>query len=665
MRRPSGETGDRSPMLTERVPEGHVGSSRLRVLGDCAVLVAVVASVVLWWQGHPAILAPAAAVLGVALPLSRRLPVPAAVTAALILVVSFYLTAVVGSGVMQLSVPLSPSVALSVLLVPCLGAVLDLALRRPPASRDETSASHWADRAIVLGALAGPALLLLVVGIAIARYGQGALAFAMSGDARNHLLLGRQIVSLGGLGGEILALAPALSDSVLALTIAVPGTGVATPDQVLTTDIQALAALLVSATIAWSFACACLVWALGRLQRVPQAFAVAAASVIPLGGLGLGIALRDGFFSAVFAMPLLISALCLSTWTVRERGHRRGRMLTWLAIGLSLPVAATVWSLMLPIQMMVLLGALIGSHRRSMPRDTLEAVGIVLVAFTAALLLLLPLLLGPGTAVLTATGSISAPWPALFVTVPLIVLSIAAAGLPQIRRSVFLPYILGTLGAGAVVLYLVAKQPPGLWWNYYPAKVAWMWGLVGFPLLLAPAAFVLPRRPAATRGPRGLATMLAAAGSLAVLGLAAGSVRVSSPLLPAVLGGLSPGAQTAGGTFSILRGWGQPDSRMVDAVLRLGASNQLLVIWAYSDPGNDRLGNFWMSTYDPLPPPGPGTPISPFGSWAYTYNPTDINQLCALLGQDPLRNVATRDSLLPSTVDSQCGLPAGRVWVLP
>jgi hypothetical protein len=665
MSRRAGETATLPATSTASVPDGHDGDWRLRILGDCMVLFAVLVSVVLWWQGHPAILAPAAAVLGVAMPLSRRLPVPAAATAALTLVVGFYLAAAVGLGLMQVSVPLDPTVALGVLLAPCLGAVVDLAMRRSPASPDETSASHLAQRAIVVGAVVGPALFLLVVGIAIARYGEGALAFAMSGDARNHLLLGRVIMSQGGIGGAALAAGPALSDSVLALTMAIPGRGVAAPDQLLAKDIQALTALLVSATIAWSLACACLVWAVGRLDRVPQAFAVAAASVIPLAGIGLGIALKDGYFSAVFAMPLLISALCLSTWLARDTGRRRGRTITWIAIALSLPVAATVWSLMLPIQAMVVLGALIASHRRSNPRDTLAAAGIVAVALAAAVLLLLPLALGPSMAAMTAGGSIAAPGPALSVTVVLIVLSIVAAGLPRIRRSVFLPYLLGTLGAVAIVLYLAAKQPPGMEWAYYPRKVAWMWVLVGFPLLLAPAAFVHARPRAGPRRSRFFSTVLAAAGSLAVLSLAAGSVRVSSPLLPSALVGLSPGAQTPGGAWSILRGWGQPDWQMVETVLRLGASNRPLVIWAYSDPGNDRLGNFWMSTYDPAQPPGSGTYISPLGGWAYGYNPTDVTQLCTLLDQDPLRNVATRDASLPSTVNSQCGLPADRVWVVP
>lgn len=53
-----------------------------------------------------------------AMPLSRRLPAPAAATAAFILVMGFYLAAAVGLGLTQLSVPVSPAVSLGVLLAP-------------------------------------------------------------------------------------------------------------------------------------------------------------------------------------------------------------------------------------------------------------------------------------------------------------------------------------------------------------------------------------------------------------------------------------------------------------------------------------------------------------------------------------------------------------------
>ena len=652
-------------MLTEHTLEDRCRRSRRRFLWYGVVLITVVASVLEWWQGHPAILAPAAAVIAVAMPASRRLPVPAASAAALLLVVGFYLAAVLALGMTAISAPMRPSIALGVLLAPCLGVVVDLALVRRSEPRRGASTRSWTERIAVVGAVAGSALFLLVLCVAIARYGEGALAFVLGGDARNHVLVARQILSRGGMDGVMLSQAPTLSNSVLALMMASRGMGFAPPDQILRNEFEALAALVTLATIAWSLSSAGLVWAVGGLRHRAQALALAAASLIPLTGLGLGVALRSGFFSIVFAMPLLISALSLSVWTVRTRDRRRGSMLSWVAMSMILPVAATTWTPMLPVETMVVAGAIIGFHRRSMVQETLKAVGIAGVAMVAAVLLILPLLTGPARAAVTNTGGISPPPPAVFLTVPLIVLAIAVAGLPQVRRSVFLPYLLGTLAAGAVVTYAVAQQPPGLEWNYYPAKLAWIWVLVGFPLLLTPAAFVVPLRSTTAWGRRVLPTTIAAAASIAVLGLAATSVRVSSPLLPQAAAALAPGAQPGGTTLLILNGWQSPDWRTVDAVLALGAKKQSLVMWNYFDPGNDRLGNFWLATYDPLLSPDSGAMFAQFFNWAAAEDGVDVNQLCDLLNRDPLRIVATRNSLLPSVVTSRCGLPADRVWVAP
>ena len=653
-------------MLTEHTLEDRRRRSRRRFLWYGVVLITVVASVLEWWQGHPAILAPAAAVIAVAMPASRRLPVPAASAAALLLVVGFYLAAVLALGMTAISAPMRPSIALGVLLAPCLGVVVDLALVRRSEPRRGASTRSWTERIAVVGAVAGSALFLLVLCVAIARYGEGALAFVLGGDARNHVLVARQILSRGGMDGVMLSQVPTLSNSVLALMMASRGMGFAPPDQILRNEFEALAALVTLATIAWSLSSAGLVWAVGGLRHRAQALALLAASLIPLTGLGLGVALRSGFFSIVFAMPLLISALSLSVWTVRTRDRRRGSMLSWVAMSMILPVAATTWTPMLPVETMVVAGAIIGFHRRSMVQETLKAVGIAGVAMVAAVLLVLPLLTGPGNlAAVTATGWISPPPPAVFLTVPLIVLAIAVAGLPQVRRSVFLPYLLGTLAAGAVVTYAVAQQPPGLEWNYYPAKLAWIWVLVGFPLLLTPAAFVVPLRSTTAWGRRVLPTTIAAAASIAVLGLAATSVRVSSPLLPQAAAALAPGAQPDGTTLLILNGWQGPDWRTVDAVLALGAKKQSLVMWNYFDPGNDRLGNFWLATYDPLLSPDSGAMFAQFFNWAAAEDGVDVNQLCDLLNRDPLRIVATRNSLLPSVVTSRCGLPADRVWVAP
>jgi hypothetical protein len=155
----------------------------------------------------------------------------------------------------------------------------------------------------------------------------------------------------------------------------------------------------------------------------------------------------------------------------------------------------------------------------------------------------------------------------------------------------------------------------------------------------------------------------AAVGSIAVLALAATSVRVSSPLLPPTAVALSPGGQDPAGTALILNGWREPDWRTVDAVRDLATQNQSLVLWDYFDPGNDRLGNFWLAAYDQLRVPT--ETFVRFFRWAADEDAVNLDQLCDLLRNDPARIVATRNSALPAIVRSRCGLSAERVWVAP
>lgn len=632
---------------------------RARSLAVAAVMMIAVLSIVMWWNGQPALLAPVGAIIGVCLPLTRRLPGTVAFMASMIFVAAFYLAAMLGLGLLLAVGPLRPVVAIGILLAPCLGIGVDLILGTRPASGRRDDLTH---PLVPLSALVGPTLLLLAVGVAVAFQGRGAVAFAMSGDARNHLLIARQILSAGGIGTDILAAFPPLSEAVVALMTAVHGRVFMGPEQVLMLDLQVLAGILIMGSVAWSLAGACVIGALGTLSSARQAVVVASASMIPLAGLGLGIALRDGFVSIVFLMPLLMSALGLSMWLARGTEPAPAKTLVWLAAALSLPVVTATWSFMAPIGAMVIMAALIASSRNSTHRETVGAACMALGAAASALLLVVPL--AGSLRGVTNGGSIAAPPPALFIAVSLLVISIVAAGLPRITRWAFLPYGMGTLGAGAIVLFMAVQQPAGSEWNYYPAKVAWIWVLVGFSLLLVPAAFVRARPAATSSVTQAHRLLLAVAGSLGVLALVVSSSGVGSPLLPVEPAAASSSCSRTTDTASIVGGWRYPDARIAEAVLEYGAIDRPLAFWAYTDPLNDRMGNFWMSTYDQEDPQSPQFQFSPFGQWAYG-SPCVVERLCELLNQDPRRTVVTRDAALPGYVERQCNVPPGRVWLDP
>ena len=115
----------------------------------------------------------------------------------------------------------------------------------------------------------------------------------------------------------------------------------------------------------------------------------------------------------------------------------------------------------------------------------------------------------------------------------------------------------------------------------------------------------------------------------------------------------------------MLAGWSQPSAATAEDVVELGEREGPLVLWAFRDSGEDRLGNFWLSSYDPLAPLDGSVPLSPFAGWAYTYDATDLSQLCALLAADPARLVVTRDPAVESQLASSCQVPESRVDVQP
>jgi hypothetical protein len=238
-------------------------------------------------------------------------------------------------------------------------------------------------------------------------------------------------------------------------------------------------------------------------------------------------------------------------------------------------------------------------------------------------------------------------------------------GIPRGTRSVFLPHLMGTIAVTCIVVYAVTRQPSGSEWNYYPAKLAWLWILAGLPMLLIPAAYAVPAFVGGRLRREAVDASFRVTSSVVVLALAAVMVRVSSPLLPPALALVGGGGHVFGNAWSIPAGWGQPDARMVRFVLDLAREDRSWVIWSYSDPGHDRLGNFWLSTLDPLPAPGQGPRVDAFGGWAYTYDPTDIAALCSLLASKPGRTVATADPALLGIVRTSCGASAAIVRVFP
>jgi hypothetical protein len=291
--------------------------------------------------------------------------------------------------------------------------------------------------------------------------------------------------------------------------------------------------------------------------------------------------------------------------------------------------------------------------RSASTRAARAIVGVLAAGAASGALLALPVLWSDVAPTVTAPGTIAAPSPVVFVLVPVLVAGIALGRPARAPAAAFAPYFAGTAVAALVVVYAVTAQPAGSEWNYYPAKLSWLWIATGLPLLLVPAA-----HPHDDRGSgRGIRAGREVALSAGVLLIAAAGTRVSSPLLPPALAPWGPGASQHDGSRSLLDGWDLPDAQTLAHVVALGDDGRRVVLWDMRDPGNDRLGNFWLATYDPIA----DTRLT---RWAYGSMHTEIADLCALLEVDADRVVLTRNPALVHQLSQTCGTPPSRVELL-
>jgi len=595
----------------------------IRGAGRAAVLVLGLAAVAQWWAGTAPFLALVAAYVAVLLVLAQLLPLRVAVSAAFVALLGCYLALLVAVPLVMTG-PLRPGTALAILLAPCLAATTHLS-SEPAVDRPVRVPSRS-----VLAALGGGAVLVVAVLLAARNGPYGAVAWTTSGDARNHLLDARGVIRAGGLHGQWLTGLPMFHEGVMALLLDSHGRGTASGGALLRRDLHAYAATSAALAVLWTLATTALLLGFGRIRGRAAPVVVLAASLLPLAGLGLGVAMRDGFVPILLLQPLLLCSLAVLTWLTTT--DDTGTPVT-VAVGitaLALPLAATTWT---PF-FVVLCGAcavpwllrLRGGRQRA-ARLALMAAGVL--AGSAVCLAVISNTDG----FLTLPGSIAAPSPVAAAVLPALVLAMVAGRWAAARRLAFAPYAAGTLVAAGIVAWSVAEQSPGQAWNYYPSKVAWIWALVTLPLLLLP---FLRRRPGRVAG---VAVVLVAALALS---------PVASPVLPASLGW----AQTGLNHYPTVGTWTQPTPSALELAVRLGDGRRHYVVYAV-DPAQDRITNFWLAVYTAPPRSYFADPLV---GWAYTETGT-IQDVCALLGLQPGRVVATADPAAQGQLEAQCGHP--------
>jgi hypothetical protein len=547
--------------------------------------------------------------------------------------------------------PHGAAISLAILSLPALGGAALYLLARTPRFRT-SGGPPGAGRP-------GLALTATIFGLAVAAWiaSRGKnfdVAWAMSGDARNHVQILRQVIGQGGLTLKELKTYPAVVNSVSALLSSAGGRAHLLPGDLMIHDAHAVATTYVLAGIAT----ACMLIAalhefvpraLHGERRLPVGITVvllgcAAVSASPFV---LGTALNDGFLSAYGTLPLVLAAVVLAL--------RCTAIPSAAAFGLLAPATMIIlfgWTPMVVVPM-VLVGVLsVQLVRRSRSQEDPAAASRsagrawllsgVLVGVTTLITL--------GVAVTQLTtlkkqfvtpGAITSPETKILLLLGLVSVGLLLASSDLLQRRQMLVPLSIALSGGLLVEWMISIEP-GKTWSYYPIKTLWLFGAsliwIAFIPIIRYAASA-PARPHRKHPLITLRTAEAAVLTFALLVLIGFATTVPNPLAQAETG------------------WNQPTAKVVTETARVANRGTPFVLWQWSDLGDDRLGNFWAAlTWDTT---AAGWNIhnpklkGGMKQWAYNENGLP-SQFCQLLLGYPGIDVITRTHDLNSVLTQSC-----------
>jgi hypothetical protein len=577
--------------------------------------------------------------------------------AASILVLTILLTVL--SAALALASP-RPHGSLVYLLILAVPAVLGLVGWLVAGTRDGI---HQAPRPPQRGALA---IAVVIAGLTLAKWiasiGKDfGVAWAMSGDARNHILITRSVLHDGGLTAQELRKYPALVNNIIALIAGATGRNGLPVGQLMLHDAQALASIYVLAGIAVAamFMAALLELLPGDVALAPRlppsvVLVLLVCAATCASPLVLGTALFGGFVTAYATLAMAVACVVLALRFCSEPSP-----VSFALLGSVTPFMLFAWSplAMVPAALVVLV-AFVGLQRRRRDSDdpTRGAPGWAWVA--AAIVSFGAVLATLGIVVvewslLVAQFSVSgAIWPPQ--TRYLYLLGFVAAGVilgtrNRLRRRQLLVPLTVAVAGGIMVAWLMSLPASGVT-PYYGIKSLWLlasclvW--VGFvPALLAVAD--MPRAVGGATWPEVARVGQAAAWSGVTLIVLGFSTTLVDPL---------PAARA---------GWSQPSASVVAETVAAADSYHRFVFWQWSDSGDDRLGNFWSALAWDSGPSGNTIAYAPdlpdgLSSWAY-HESGAISQLCSVARAVPHIAIITTSPNLSTELDAACPHTGARV----
>lgn len=497
------------------------------------------------------------------------------------------------------------------------------------------------------------AAVLAVAGAVATRGPLHDIAWAMSGDARNHVAIMRGLLHDGGLTLDAVRAYPAAVNTIGAV-LAGAGDRSGSAGQVILNDAGAMATTYLLAAIAIGVLLAgAVIECSSSVDAARITWPTRVTALVAASGAGsplvLGTAITDGFLSGYGALALALSAVVLA---LRVCGDVRHGLVPFVLLVAATGLTFASWTILavvpaaLTVLTTVLAVATLRTRRPAVTRaDRASALGWWLaiaggVALLGGIALTVSYAWDRLVAVFVNPGASRAPHAMLLVVLGLMALgSLFGAPRGAARRRTLVPVVAAAAG-GAVLIWLLRLPGDGVTWSYYAQKTHW---LVSASLLWVPFAAVAqwvtrvpPSRDAAPRWRAGLAAGASASAVLVILGTA---TAAPEPLRAAA------------------SGWDLPTAEAVGEAVEAADTGEPYILWNLLDPGNDRLGNFWAVLAWGSDPSGeyldlPSGPDA-FVVWAYMAT-GQIPELCTLVADVPGIDIYTTDRDLGSELRTTC-----------
>ncbi len=475
------------------------------------------------------------------------------------------------------------------------------------------------------------------------------LTWFMGGDGRNHVVADRSILHAGGITLKEMSSYPALFNALAAVVDGAGGRANVSAGILMVRDVQAMTALVVLSCVGTAL---CLVAV--AVEMLPQSdrparrlplylwVPLGACGSIAVGAFVLSLGASGGFFSAMGSLTFTLASLALGLRLVQHYSHA-----TLIALTFALVLVVGSWTFLVVVPAVALVfGYVMGirqlrayRHSRSQTRISVAVMGVsalCLLAVVAALVEHRATLL----AQMRIGGGIVGPNPGLFYWLGIVVVLSVALASNATQRWARLLLVVEFAALFVTVSRIRSVHPGGASWSYYATKMLW---LATATLLWVPFMALLDVMRLATRFVRNVGwrvvanVTLAVAGSSGVLWSLGHETPFTFPLAWAWFGSTIPSPQ---------------EVQLVTHEATLGGP---FVIWDYSTPFQDELGNFWSAlTWDYRPN---GTEKAARGAisfvnWSAEENGSNA-ALCQITSEYRLR-VVTRNARLISSLEATC-----------